>query len=112
MPEPARDAPSLEAVHAHAAFNARESATGVGAAVVRSGYQDGEHFWECVVSDGREWHYIRVIGLDVGRAPDLSSEDIEQGIERFAATFPESDRLRAVLNANPLHVDRQGTVTD
>jgi hypothetical protein len=112
MPEPADDAPSVETLRAHAAFHASESTIGIGAAVVRSRPDGGDHVWECMVSDGHEWRYIQVIGLGVGRAPDLSSENIEQGIERFAATLPEPDRLRAVVNANPLHVDRQGTVTD
>jgi hypothetical protein len=112
MPERAGDAPSIETLRAHAAFHARESPAGVGAAVVRSGFGDGEHFWECLVSDGHEWHYVRVIGLDLGRAPNLSSEDIEQAIEQYAATLPESDRVRALLDANPLHVDRRGTVND
>jgi hypothetical protein len=42
--------------------------------------------------------------------PQLGTEDIEQGVERYAATLPEADRLYALLNANPLHVDRTGTV--
>jgi hypothetical protein len=35
---------------------------------------------------------------------------VEQRIERFAATLPARDRLRHLLNANPLHIDRDGTV--
>ena len=42
---------------------------------------------------------------------DLPIEDIEHGVERFAATLPQSDRLSALLSANPLHVDRNCTVS-
>jgi hypothetical protein len=37
---------------------------------------------------------------------------VEQGIERFAATLPAPDRIRHLLNANPLHIDRDGNVRD
>jgi hypothetical protein len=104
------DRPSEDELRAHAAFDAERSASGIGAAVAHSGHSDGHHFWECIVTDGKEWHFIRVLGLDLGGSPGLASHDIEQGIERFAATLPHSYRLRALLNANPLHVDRSGTV--
>jgi hypothetical protein len=52
-----------------------------------------------------------VLGVDLGPSPDLAREDLEEGIERFAATLPDSFRLRALLSANPLHVDRSGTVS-
>jgi hypothetical protein len=97
---------------AHARFHARESATGIGAAVVSSEIEGRERSWECVVTDGREWHYVRVLGAGVGPFPNISAEDVEQGIERFAATLPAQDRLRHLLNANPLHIDRDGNVTD
>lgn len=106
------DRPSEDELRAHAEFGARRSASGIGAAVARSGYYQGEHFWECVVSDGKEWHFIRVVGRDLGPATDLASEQIEHGIERFAASLPGSYRLSALVNTNPLHVDRSGTVTD
>jgi hypothetical protein len=54
------DHPSDDEVRAHAAFNARRSVSGIGAAVARSGYNDREHLWECIVSDGDEWHFVRV----------------------------------------------------
>ena len=106
------DHPSEDELRAHAAFRARRSVSGIGAAVGRSGYSEGEHFWECIVSYRDEWHFIRVLGVDLSPSPNLAGEDIEQGIEQFAATLPESNRLRALLNANPLHVDRSGTVSD
>lgn len=106
------DHPSEDELREHAAFDARRSASGIGAAVARSGYSAGGHFWDCIVSDGDEWHFIRVLGTDLGPSPDLGGGDIEQGIERFAATLPESSRLGALLSANPLHVDRSGTVRD
>ena len=58
------DYPSEDDLRAHAAFEARRSASGIGAAVARAGARDGEHFWECIVSDGEEWHFIRVLGVD------------------------------------------------
>lgn len=101
-----------EGHRAHAAFHARESPVGIGPAVVRSYIREGDRVWDCIVTDGREWHYIRVIGDDLGPFPALSPEDVEEGIARFAATFPAEYRLRWILNANPLHVSRQGEVTD
>jgi hypothetical protein len=116
MPDPfsdrSPDFPPEDQLREQAAFDARRSACGIGAAVARSGYSDGEHFWECIVSNGEEWHFIRVLGVGVGRSSDLTSQDIEQGIERFAATLPDSYRLDALLNTNPLHMDRSGTVID
>jgi hypothetical protein len=52
------------------------------------------------------------IGAGLPPFPNISSEQVEQGIERFAATLPARDRLRHLLNANPLHIDRDGTVSD
>lgn len=109
---PASDSPDIEEVREHAKFRARESASGIGAAVFRSEYRDGDHVWEAVVTDGREPHYIVVVGTGLGAHPDLSSEDIELGIDRFAASLPAADRLYALRNANPLHVDRTGQVGD
>jgi hypothetical protein len=106
------DRPSDDELRGDAAFRAQQSASGIGAAVARSGYGDREHVWECIVSDGEEWHFIRVLGVDLGPSSELSTEDIERGVEQFAAKLPESYRLSALLNANPLHVDRSGTVSD
>jgi hypothetical protein len=96
----------------HAEFHARESRAGIGAAVLFSAFEDGRHVWDCIVSDGREWHYIRVLGPDLGPYPNLSGEDVEQAVERFAETLPAQDRLRHLLNANPLHIDRDGNARD
>jgi hypothetical protein len=106
------DHPSEEELRAHAAFRAQQSASGIGAAVARFSRGDGDHYWECIVGDGGEWHFVRVIGAGLGAFPDLAPEDIERGIERYAATLPESYRLGALVNANPLHVDGNGTVSD
>lgn len=106
------DQPSEDDVRSHAAFEAQRSPSGIGAAVARSGYSNGEHTWECIISDGSQWHFIEVVGVDLGPTTGLATEDVEQGIEAFAATLPESSRLDALLSANPLHVDRSGTVTD
>ena len=102
----------IDTFRAHAAFHARQSASGIGAAVIRSSFENGVHRWECIVTDGVEFHYVYVLGPDLGPHPDLSSEDIEQAIERFAATFPEQARMRGLLNANPLHIDRHGVIRD
>jgi hypothetical protein len=102
----------IEEYLTHAEFHARENQTGIGAAVVSSEFEDGKRIWNCVVSDGREWHYIRVESTELGPFPNISSEDIEEGIIRFAATLPAGERIRHLLNANPLHVDREGAVGD
>jgi hypothetical protein len=97
---------------AHADFHARESPTGIGAAVIESSVDADEHVWECIVSDGHEWHYVRVVGVDLPPFPSISTEQVEEGIERFAATLPAQDRIRHLLNASPLHIDIDGTVSD
>ena len=97
---------------AHAEFHARESATGIGAAVVRAVIAGGQHVWECIVTDGQEWHYVRVLGVDLPPFPNISVEQVEEGIARFAATLPAPQRLRHLLNANPLYIDAHGTVSD
>jgi hypothetical protein len=101
-----------EELRAHAVFHARESSVGIGSAVVRSYIHESDRVWDCIVTDGREWHYIRVIGDDLGPFEALSPEEIEEGIARFAATLPAEYRLHWILNANPLHVNREGQVTD
>lgn len=45
-----------------------------------------------------------------GSLPDISIEDIELGIQRFASTLPAEDRIQHLLNADPLHIDADGTV--
>jgi hypothetical protein len=97
---------------AHARFHAGESPTGIGAAVISSAIDGDDHAWECVVTDGCEWHYVRVLGTGLGPFPNLSPEVVEEGIQRFAATLPAQDRIRHLLNANPLHIDREGNVSD
>ena len=97
---------------AHAAFRARRSGTGIGAALVRSTATDREHVWECIVTDGREWHYVRVLGSGFGRFPDIPVEAIESGIERFAGTLPAQSRIYNLLNASPLHIDPDRNVSD
>jgi hypothetical protein len=109
--EPARRPPTADSV-SHAEFHLREDGTGVGAAVVRSSLQHGERMWDVIVRDADEWHYVRVLGSDLGPFPSISTEDIERGIERFAATLPAERRLRQLLNANPLHIGRDGKVRD
>ena len=101
-----------EQYRAHAAFRARRNGTGIGAALVRSTSNESEHVWECIVTDGRDWRYIRVVGSDLGQFPDISVEVIESGIERFAGTLPAENRIYNLLNANPLHIDRSRRVSD
>ncbi|HTU84020.1 MAG TPA: hypothetical protein VMF57_00525 [Solirubrobacteraceae bacterium] len=106
------DRPDQADLREHAEYNARFSASGIGAAVVRDEYREGHRAWECVVTDREEWHYIEVIGSDLTGFEELGSEQIERGIDRFAATLRSSYRMQALLSANPLHIDRSGQVTD
>jgi hypothetical protein len=61
---------------------------------------------------GREWHYARVVGVDLPPFPNISREQVEEGIERFAAALPARDRVRHLLNGNPLHIDGDRNVSD
>jgi hypothetical protein len=56
--------------------------------------------------------YLCVLSTGTGPFPNISAEDVEQGIERFAAALPAKDRIVQLLSANPLHIDRRGTVGD
>jgi hypothetical protein len=96
----------------HLAFRARSSHIRIGAAVVTARYEGGHRSWNCIAGDPDEWHYLQVIGVDLGPFTGLPPEDIEDGIERFAATLPAEDRLHQLINFSPLHVDRHGTVGD
>jgi hypothetical protein len=96
----------------HAEFRAREKPAGIGASVVYSSFDRGRYVWDCIVTDGNEWNYVSVVGVDVGPHPNLSAEDVEQGVERFAATLPAAYRIRHLINAAPLHIDRDGNVSD
>jgi hypothetical protein len=102
----------LEDYLVHAQFHARDSPSGIGAAVVRSTFEGGHRLWDCIVTDGGEWHYLRVLGDEVGPFPDFSVEDIELAIERFASTLPTPSRIRHLQSANPLHLRRDGEVRD
>jgi hypothetical protein len=94
----------------HLAFRARHSDAGIGAAVVTAKYEAGHRSWECIVGDRDQWRYLPVIGVDLGPFAALPPEDIEGGIERFAATLPAEYRLYYLINVCPLHIDRHGTV--
>jgi hypothetical protein len=96
----------------HLAFRARCSDSGIGAAVVITKYEVGHRSWDCIAGDADEWHYLRVIGVNLGPFAGLPPEDIEDGIERFGATLPAVDRLHQLINFSPLHIDRHGTVGD
>jgi hypothetical protein len=108
------EAPGRVAVYlAHAEYRARESPTGIGAAVARSELdEDLERVWYCIVTDGLEWRHVRVQARGLGPFPAISPDDVEEGIGRFAAALPSTFRLRALVNANPLHLDRGGVVRD
>jgi hypothetical protein len=95
-----------------AGSRAGESESGIGAAVVRSIPTETTRLWYCIVTDCHEWHYLHVYGVDTGPFPNLTPEQIEDGIERFAATLPAAYRMRHLLDADPLHVDRSGSVRD
>ena len=108
----ARRSSVIEIQLTYAMSRASQSDSGIGAAVVSSVPTEATHFWDCVATDGHEWHYVRVLGVDLGPFPNLSPRRIEEGIERFAETLPTAYRIRHLLNANPLHVDGSGSVTD
>lgn len=110
--QPTRPVTSPDPHLAHARFRARESGVGVGAAVIRSGYESGAHRWECIVADDQQHHYLTVLGTGLGPRPNLSPEEVQEGVERFAATLPEVGRIHYLLNANPLHIDPTGVVRD
>jgi hypothetical protein len=94
------------------AFRARCSGAGIGAAVVIAKCEAEHRIWDCIAGDSDEWHYLSVIGVDLGPFAAVPPEDIEDGIERFAATLPAEDRLHQLINFSPLHVDRHRTVGD
>jgi hypothetical protein len=96
----------------HAAFHARGNPSGIGAAVVEYAFEDGRHVWNTVVSDGREWRYVRVLGEQLAPFQKIPPAELERGIERFAETLPADYPLQRLLDANPLHVDRDGNVSD
>ncbi len=106
------DSASIEEYLVHAEFRVRHSPSGIGAAVVRSSFEAGERVWTCIISDVTQWHYIRVLETDPDPRPNFSTEAIEEGIERFATTLPAQDRLRELLNVNPLHADARGNVSE
>lgn len=115
--EPARSPPvemsyRLADAVAHAEFRARTNYSGIGVSVTLASLVGDERAWSCVISDGHNWHYIRLIGDGVGRRPHLSPLDVEEGISRFAEGLPEAGRLRHLLNANPLRISRSGIVRD
>ncbi|MEA2159009.1 MAG: hypothetical protein QOD66_1389 [Solirubrobacteraceae bacterium] len=114
LPEPAGlDGRTPVEIHLeHAEFHRREDGIGIGVAVVRSSFERGAHVWDCVASDGREWHYIRVLSEELGPFPNVSAEEVERGVGQFAANLPERYRIRHLLNANPLHIDGTGAVAD
>ena len=92
---------------ARAAFRARRSGTGIGAALVRSTANEREHVWDCIVADGREC----TTSVSPARilVPDVSVAYIECGTERFAGTLTAQNRIYNLLNADPFHVHATGT---
>jgi hypothetical protein len=96
----------------HAEFRARERPSGIGCALLHSGFQDGRRVRECIVTDGDEWHYVTLLATGGVPYPNVSAEDVEQAVERFAASLPASFRIRHLINASPLHVDGDGHVFD
>jgi hypothetical protein len=98
----------------HATVRARLSPSGIGAAVVESTVDAHrrEHRWSCVVTDGREHRYIRVIAPGLGPFERLAPVVVEEALERFADRHPSHDRLRGLVNASPVHLDRDGQAYD
>ncbi|HWC86100.1 MAG TPA: hypothetical protein VG388_06155 [Solirubrobacteraceae bacterium] len=107
-----RERPPTEVFRAHAEFRARESPSGIGAAVTSSSFKEGGHRFDCIVTDGDVWHYIWVLAPELGPFPNIAPEDVETAVERFAVGLPAADRLGQLLDAAPLHLDRAGVVHD
>lgn len=84
-PEPARRPPTADSA-SRAEFHVREDGSGVGAVVVDSSLEHGERMWDVIVRQADECHYVRVLGSALAPFPTISTENIERGIERFAAT--------------------------
>ena len=106
------DHASEEEYREHAEFRAGRSPSGIGVAVTRSEFANDRRVWECLVTDGRGWYYVEVIGVDLGAFQPLPDEEVERAVEQFAATLPSEYRLQALLDTAPLHVDRDGHVSD
>jgi hypothetical protein len=111
-PERSADRDPVEYYVTEAKSRASRSASGIGAAVVSAEFDDRGHVRECIVTDGREWHYVEVIGTDASLSADVPPEAVEAAVERFAETLPEGYRLGGVVNANPLHLTGAGEVVD
>ncbi|MFL5859340.1 MAG: hypothetical protein ACJ780_00950 [Solirubrobacteraceae bacterium] len=50
--------------------------------------------------------------MGLGRFPEITVEAVESGIERFADALHAQNRIYKLLNANPLHIDRNRSVSD
>jgi hypothetical protein len=103
---------AVEDYRAQAEVRARKSQSGIGAAVTRSVPADGGRVWDCIVTDGDAWRYLRVVGAGLGPYPDVYPEDVERGIEQLAGTLPAEGRLQYLLDLNPLHIDAERNVDD
>jgi hypothetical protein len=110
-PERSDDRESTEYYLTAAKARAAQSPSGIGAAVVRSEPGARGHTWQCVVTDGNEWHYVEVMGPEAGFSADIPDEDIETTVERFAEGLPEDYRLGGVVNASPLQFTPDGGAT-
>ncbi len=102
---------SADYARGHAAFRARHSASGIGAAVVefRFDAEREEQQWWCVVSDGDQYRYLEVCSRELGPWQRLSPTVVEGAIERFARTRPAHHRLYHLVSAGPLHLSSDGT---
>lgn len=111
-PPPVQKSNRLADACAHAQFWARRNSSGIGVSVTRASNDGDERAWQCIISDGYKWNYIRVIGHGIGRGSSFSPLEVEEGVTRFAEGLPEIGRLRYLRNANPLRISRNGVVRD
>jgi hypothetical protein len=88
-PERSVDLDPVEYYLTEAKSRASRSASGIGAAVVSAESDDRGDVRECIVTDGREWHYVELIATDASLSADQPPEVIEAAVERFAETLPE-----------------------
>jgi hypothetical protein len=98
----------------HAAVRAAASPSHVGAAVVEFALdrRTGDHRWSCVASDGPTFRDVEVRSGELGPWQRLPAPVVEEAVERFAGTLPRRHRLYHLVNANPIHLGRDGVARD
>jgi hypothetical protein len=95
----------------HAEYRARRSPSGIGASVVEYRVET-EHRWSCIVSDRDTYRYLEVRSDQFSPWQRVSPLVVESALERLASRLPQHHRLYHLVNANPLHLTRDGQAVD